>query len=397
MVEYVSGKREVIRWADEAETYGSLPATGLILLKNAKITPNVTQEWEPIPGAGTGNITQTYEAGVQDVKFTLSYNPQDWRLLVMAMGYTDNVDETGNYSHSFMYKTAKDLESFSVQRIKNITTDEIETYRGCKINSWNISWNAAGGGVGKFIECSFDCWAKDLVGTDTEKTAETTNNTNAILQSRQVVAIIDGTSYTACVSGNIRGESKLGPDDGFHADASATTTRSETEPQMRTITGTIALRYTDSTFFDHWKTGAVIGTSQVTGTATSSTNTTLVDSGSGWDVNDYQLNVVRITAGTGVGQVRVVMSNTSDTLTVNRAWDTNPSTDSTFSVLAQNSIEFRRTAATDYALFTFANFRIDSVTDPTEIEGFNMVTLNFKADEVEVEVEDDRSDYYATA
>jgi hypothetical protein len=51
------------------------------------------------------------------------------------------------------------------------------------------------------------------------------------------------------------------------------------------------------------------------GTASSGSSTTLVCTGKGW-TNDQWINYqVRITAGTGVGQIRVITDNTNDTLT----------------------------------------------------------------------------------
>lgn len=52
-----------------------------------------------------------------------------------------------------------------------------------------------------------------------------------------------------------------------------------------------------------------------TGTATSGSATTLVDSGANWTTNQWVNYQVRISAGTGKGQVRVITANTATTLT----------------------------------------------------------------------------------
>lgn len=65
-------------------------------------------------------------------------------------------------------------------------------------------------------------------------------------------------------------------------------------------------------------------------TATGATSTTVTVSGAGWTTDEWQDQEVRIFKGTGLGQVRTVQSNTSDTVTVSSSWDTNPSTDSEF-------------------------------------------------------------------
>lgn len=66
-----------------------------------------------------------------------------------------------------------------------------------------------------------------------------------------------------------------------------------------------------------------------TGTATSGTGTTLVNSGKTWTTNQWTNYQVRITAGTGVGQVRVISSNTATALTV-PTWTTNPDATSVY-------------------------------------------------------------------
>lgn len=52
------------------------------------------------------------------------------------------------------------------------------------------------------------------------------------------------------------------------------------------------------------------------GTATSGSATTLVNSGKAWTTNQWANYQVRITAGTGAGQVRTITSNTGTTLTI---------------------------------------------------------------------------------
>lgn len=79
------------------------------------------------------------------------------------------------------------------------------------------------------------------------------------------------------------------------------------------------------TFTTYWA-------SQTTGTATAGSSTTLTDSSASWTVNAYTDMYVWIHAGTGAGQARKITSNTSTELTVDAAWDTNPSTDSEYRV-----------------------------------------------------------------
>lgn len=77
---------------------------------------------------------------------------------------------------------------------------------------------------------------------------------------------------------------------------------------------------------------SVDGTAVTSGTATSGTDQTLVKTGAGWTVNAYKDKAVVITSGTGSGQVKYILSNTADTLTVYGRWDTNPDGTSQYSI-----------------------------------------------------------------
>lgn len=68
------------------------------------------------------------------------------------------------------------------------------------------------------------------------------------------------------------------------------------------------------------------------GTATSATLSTLVNSAKAWTTNQWANYQVKIVAGTGVGQVRTIASNTSTTLTVSVAWTTTPNATSQYAI-----------------------------------------------------------------
>lgn len=75
--------------------------------------------------------------------------------------------------------------------------------------------------------------------------------------------------------------------------------------------------------------GRIVGTPSYTGTfasgtATAGAATTLTNSSKTWTTNQWSNYQVRITAGTGIGQVRIIASNTGNVLTVTAAWTINP-------------------------------------------------------------------------
>lgn len=68
-----------------------------------------------------------------------------------------------------------------------------------------------------------------------------------------------------------------------------------------------------------------------TGTATSATGTTLVQTGKTWTPSQWINSQVRITAGTGAGQIRTITANTADSLTV-ATWTTTPDSTSQYAI-----------------------------------------------------------------
>lgn len=68
-----------------------------------------------------------------------------------------------------------------------------------------------------------------------------------------------------------------------------------------------------------------------TGTATGATTTTLTQTGKTWTASQWINSQVRITGGTGAGQIRTITANTADTLTV-ATWTTTPDATSTYAI-----------------------------------------------------------------
>lgn len=69
------------------------------------------------------------------------------------------------------------------------------------------------------------------------------------------------------------------------------------------------------------------------GTATSGGAATITQTGAAWTVDEHAGRSVKITAGTGSGQVARIASNTTDTLTVAANWATQPDATSQFQIL----------------------------------------------------------------
>lgn len=70
------------------------------------------------------------------------------------------------------------------------------------------------------------------------------------------------------------------------------------------------------------------------GTATAGAASTLTNGVKTWTTNQWTNYMVRITGGTGIGQTRVIASNTGTVLTVSSAWTTIPDITSTYEITA---------------------------------------------------------------
>jgi hypothetical protein len=69
-----------------------------------------------------------------------------------------------------------------------------------------------------------------------------------------------------------------------------------------------------------------------TGTATAGGASTLTQSTKNWTTNQWTNYQIRITGGTGAGQIRIIASNTATVITVGAAWTTQPDVTSTYSI-----------------------------------------------------------------
>jgi hypothetical protein len=69
------------------------------------------------------------------------------------------------------------------------------------------------------------------------------------------------------------------------------------------------------------------------GTATGGSTLTLADTAKAWSVNGQAGRAAKIIAGTGAGQIGIIVSNTSDTLTIGEAWAVAPDATSVYKIV----------------------------------------------------------------
>jgi hypothetical protein len=103
------------------------------------------------------------------------------------------------------------------------------------------------------------------------------------------------------------------------------------------------------------------------GVATSATSTSLVDSSKTWSTNRWSNMMVSIVSGTGAGQNRSIVSNTSTALTVTPAWNTNPDTTSVYKIQGDTDKLFLMYGG--QASLFIHNLEDDTVTNGRRFDG----------------------------
>jgi hypothetical protein len=99
----------------------------------------------------------------------------------------------------------------------------------------------------------------------------------------------------------------------------------------RSVSGLPTAWGTDAALVGTMNPATPIYTGQSTG---SNTSTTLNNTGKSWGSNMWANSQVRITGGTGSGQIRAIASNTGTALTVSVAWTITPDATSTYAIEA---------------------------------------------------------------
>lgn len=119
-------------------------------------------------------------------------------------------------------------------------------------------------------------------------------------------------------------------------------------------------------------TTGMYGVSYDTGTASSGGATTLVDSSKSWAIDQWISYQVRITGGTGIGQIRPITDSNGTTLTV-AAWTTQPDATSTYAIEGdENAIYLMGNNATTTVKYSISGNTWANIS-PTTARGGNAV------------------------
>lgn len=144
----------------ESGTYGVASGNGVWpgLVQSFDITENQNVIQTRYVGQGNRNVG-IFHAGPEDIEGTMTFFPQDWRFLAMALGSvstTSGTAQTGNYLHSISEKNSDSRHnaftsgtfnpwfSFTLEESRTGPTsnqNHLRTFKGCVANSYALTIN----------------------------------------------------------------------------------------------------------------------------------------------------------------------------------------------------------------------------------------------------------------
>lgn len=260
MTEYFLGKREQIAMCEE-DTWATLGAktmlaNGFIVGKNVTITPDFSKNWQEILNAGADSRDiDSMEVGPETYKFTLTFNPTNWKFLrYCAHGTVTNTNSGGYYTHTF---TATDaVKSFTLEWAKRGSTDHVVTLTGCVITNLTISF-AKGTGAGEgFITVTAECLAKSAAyGTSVTSISAVTTDA---YQFRMAKLTYGGSEITEVNSGELTIDNGVDEEDSRYCNSTLNQAIGEPIPKVRRYTCRFNINEKDDTFSDDFEDEVVV-------------------------------------------------------------------------------------------------------------------------------------------
>ena len=254
MTEMYLGKREQIAiceedsWADLGTK--TMADNGFIIGKNAVVTPDFDPNWQEVltAGADTRDVV-SLEKGPLSYKFTLTFNPTNWKFLrYCAHGTVTNTDQTTYYQHTF---TATDaVKSFTLEWAKRGDTNEVFTLTGCIITNLAINFATGTGASDGFITVTAECLAKSLSkGTSITSIS---SETDQAFQFRMVKWTHNNGEVVEVNNGELTIDNGVDENDSRYCNASLDQEIGEPVPKTRRYTCRFNVNLKDSTFTDDW-------------------------------------------------------------------------------------------------------------------------------------------------
>lgn len=202
MARYVGDQNQVVLFhvsGTYATASGNAQWLGLVTNHNPQDTKNTTAL--RYTGQATRNIGQWVDAG-RTVEGTLTFHPQDWKLLGFALGSVVDAGSPSPYTHTILERnndtswpyvsgTLSPFANFNIEDSKTAPgtgLNFVRTVRGAIVNEWKLNWDQ--GGV---VECEVGYVAQDIAYSSGARSSVTADTARPFLWRDIKVHIPSGT------------------------------------------------------------------------------------------------------------------------------------------------------------------------------------------------------------
>jgi hypothetical protein len=252
-MEYLIGKRERATWIKETSFgSGGTMTGGEVVGEDVTITPNFTQGFQETISAGTDTrAVEDFTAGPQSLKYTMKFNPVNWRWLK----YLYDVADGGSYTHTFTL--ANTLNTYKLEWAKQHTTDHVFTIIGNVFKSATMRFakTNSGGTDGK-ITVEADCVAKSL--TQGSSVTSVSALTKRAFQYRMAKVTLNNAEVVEVNNGEITFDNGINEEDSRYCNSTNDRAIGEPIPGVYRITGRFNVNVKDKTYYDLWATADAI-------------------------------------------------------------------------------------------------------------------------------------------
>lgn len=202
----------------ESGTFGSVSGTAQWLGQVQSFDPNDSEGIFQVryQGTDTRNVNQ-YNAGPRDYDGTVTYYPQDWKMLMYALGSvtstgspfaTHTIGELNNGSSSpWVSGTDNPFSSFTLQHAQKAPgtgLNYIRTYNGCVVNNYSLTVANS-----EIVNCEVNWIAQSVTYSSGAVTMPTENTirpylwSDAIFHLTSGVRLDDVNTFTFTVNNNM--------------------------------------------------------------------------------------------------------------------------------------------------------------------------------------------------
>ena len=260
MTEYFLGKREQIAMCEEDSwaTLGTktMADDGFIVGKNTKIDPDFKNNWQEILTAGTDSRDiDSMEKGPLSYRFSMSFNPTNWKFLrYVGFGTVTNTNFGSYYGHTFTQTDTS--KSFTLEWAKRGSTDHVITLTGCVIARCTISFAKSLGAAEGFVTVNAECIAKSA--TSGSSTTSISADTDDAFQFRMVKYTHNSTEVVEVNSGEITIDNGIDEMDSRYANSTLDQEIGEPIPKVARRTCRFNINQSDDTYYDDWADQVVV-------------------------------------------------------------------------------------------------------------------------------------------